>query len=282
MANPPDAAPYGAPAPAARPGRLTLTALARTAAAGEKLAMLTAYDASLAGVCDRAGVDILLVGDSLGMVIQGHPTTLPVELSHALYHTRCVVAGSARPLVITDLPFGTYQACPEDAFRASAAALQAGAQMVKVEGGEWIARTVEFLTKRGVPVCGHVGLTPQSVNALGGYRVQGRTAEAADAMLADAKALERAGASMIVVECVPRDLGARLTRESGVPIIGIGAGPDCTGQVLVIQDALGIQPGKAARFVRNFMAGHDSIERAIAAYVAAVKDGSFPAPEHCF
>jgi len=282
LANPPDAAPYGAPAPAARPGRLTLTALARTAAAGEKLAMLTAYDASLAGVCDRAGVDILLVGDSLGMVIQGHPTTLPVELSHALYHTRCVVAGSARPLVITDLPFGTYQACPEDAFRASAAALQAGAQMVKVEGGEWIARTVEFLTKRGVPVCGHVGLTPQSVNALGGYRVQGRTAEAADAMLADAKALERAGASMIVVECVPRDLGARLTRESGVPIIGIGAGPDCTGQVLVIQDALGIQPGKAARFVRNFMAGHDSIERAIAAYVAAVKDGSFPAPEHCF
>lgn len=282
MANPPDAAPYGAPAPAARPGRLTLTALARTAAAGEKLAMLTAYDASLAGVCDRAGVDILLVGDSLGMVIQGHPTTLPVELPHALYHTRCVVAGSARPLVITDLPFGTYQACPEDAFRASAAALQAGAQMVKVEGGEWIARTVEFLTKRGVPVCGHVGLTPQSVNALGGYRVQGRTAEAADAMLADAKALERAGASMIVVECVPRDLGARLTRESGVPIIGIGAGPDCTGQVLVIQDALGIQPGKAARFVRNFMAGHDSIERAIAAYVAAVKDGSFPAPEHCF
>lgn len=282
MANPPDAASYGAPAPAARPGRLTLTALARTAAAGEKLAMLTAYDASLAGVCDRAGVDILLVGDSLGMVIQGHPTTLPVELPHALYHTRCVVAGSARPLVITDLPFGTYQACPEDAFRASAAALQAGAQMVKVEGGEWIARTVEFLTKRGVPVCGHVGLTPQSVNALGGYRVQGRTAEAADAMLADAKALERAGASMIVVECVPRDLGARLTRESGVPIIGIGAGPDCTGQVLVIQDALGIQPGKAARFVRNFMAGHDSIERAIAAYVAAVKDGSFPAPEHCF
>jgi len=282
LANPPDAAPYGAPAPAARPGRLTLTALARTAAAGEKLAMLTAYDASLAGVCDRAGVDILLVGDSLGMVIQGHPTTLPVELSHALYHTRCVVAGSARPLVITDLPFGTYQASPEDAFRASAAALQAGAQMVKVEGGEWIARTVEFLTKRGVPVCGHVGLTPQSVNALGGYRVQGRTAEAADAMLADAKALERAGASMIVVECVPRDLGARLTRESGVPIIGIGAGPDCTGQVLVIQDALGIQPGKAARFVRNFMAGHDSIERAIAAYVAAVKDGSFPAPEHCF
>ena len=282
MANPPDAAPHGAPVPPARSGRLTLTALAKMVSAGERLAMLTAYDASLAGVCDRAGVDILLVGDSLGMVIQGHPTTLPVELAHALYHTRCVVAGSARPLVITDLPFGTYQTGPEDAFRASAAALQAGAQMVKIEGGEWIARTVEFLTQRGVPVCGHVGLTPQSVNALGGYRVQGKTAEAADAMLADAKALARAGASMIVVECVPRDLGARLARESGVPIVGIGAGPDCSGQVLVIQDALGIQPGRAARFVRNFMTGHDSIERAIAAYVAAVKDGTFPAPEHCF
>ncbi len=282
MASPPDAAPRGAPAPPVRSGRLTLTAIAKLVSAGERLAMLTAYDASLAGVCDRAGVDILLVGDSLGMVIQGHPTTLPVELAHALYHTRCVVAGSTRPLVITDLPFGTYQASPEDAFRASASALQAGAQMVKIEGGEWIARTVEFLTKRGVPVCGHVGLTPQSVNALGGFRVQGRTAEAADTMLADAKALERAGASMIVVECVPRDLGSRLVRESGVPIIGIGAGPGCTGQVLVIQDALGIQPGKAARFVRNFMTGHDSIERAIAAYVAAVKDGSFPAAEHCF
>jgi len=282
LASPPDAAPRGAPAPPVRSGRLTLTALAKLVSAGERLAMLTAYDASLAGVCDRAGVDILLVGDSLGMVIQGHPTTLPVELAYALYHTRCVVAGSTRPLVITNLLFGTYQASPEDAFRASASALQAGAQMVKIEGGEWIARTVEFLTKRGVPVCGHVGLTPQSVNALGGFRVQGRTAEAADTMLADAKALERAGASMIVVECVPRDLGSRLVRESGVPIIGIGAGPGCTGQVLVIQDALGIQPGKAARFVRNFMTGHDSIERAIAAYVAAVKDGSFPAAEHCF
>lgn len=254
----------------------------RAAKGRGRLAVVTAYDYTSARLADEAGVDAVLVGDSLGMVIQGHPTTLPVELAHALYHTRCVVAGSTRPLVITDLPFGTYQASPEDAFRASASALQAGAQMVKIEGGEWIARTVEFLTKRGVPVCGHVGLTPQSVNALGGFRVQGRTAEAADTMLADAKALERAGASMIVVECVPRDLGARLVRESGVPIIGIGAGPGCTGQVLVIQDALGIQPGKAARFVRNFMTGHDSIERAIAAYVAAVKDGSFPAAEHCF
>ncbi len=252
------------------------------AAAGEKLAMLTAYDASFAGVCDRAGVDIVLVGDSLGMVIQGHPTTLPVELAHAIYHTRCVVAGCSRPLVLTDLPFGSFQTGPEDAFRAAAEALKAGAQMVKVEGGEWIAPTVAYLTTRGVPVCGHVGLTPQSVNALGGYRVQGKTADAAEAMIADAKALERAGAAMIVVECVPRELGARLTNECSVPIIGIGAGPDCSGQVLVIQDALGIQPGKAARFVRNFMTGSDGIAAAIGAYVAAVKDGSFPAPEHCF
>lgn len=282
MAAPPDVASHGAPSPATPPGRLTTTALAARAAAGEKLAMITAYDASLAGVCDRAGIDILLVGDSLGMVVQGRPTTVPVDLADMLYHTRCVVAGSSRALVITDLPFGSYQAGPEDAFHAGAAALKAGAQMVKLEGGEWLADTVAFLTRRGVPVCGHIGLTPQSVNTLGGYRVQGRSADAAAALLADAKALERAGASMIVVECVPRELGARLTGASGVPVIGIGAGPDCTGQVLVVQDALGIQPGKAARFVRNFLPGHDSITAAIGAYVAAVKDGSFPAPEHCY
>jgi 3-methyl-2-oxobutanoate hydroxymethyltransferase len=184
--------------------------------------------------------------------------------------------------VIADLPFGSFQGRPDDAYRAGVAALQAGAQMVKVEGGAWIAPTIEYLVTRGVPVCGHVGLTPQSVNVLGGFKVQGRTQEAAAQMVADARMLTEAGVALLVVECVPRDLGAMITREAGVPVIGIGAGPDCSGQVLVIYDALGLQPGKPARFVKNFLAGHDRIDAALAAYVAAVKDGSFPAPEHCF
>lgn len=282
MANQPDAKPYGARAPSAKPARLTVTGLASMAAEGQKIAMLTAYDASFAALCDRVGVDVLLIGDSLGMVIQGHASTLPVTLEQTLYHTRCVVTGSTKPLVIADLPFGTFQESPESAYRASVSALQAGAQMVKIEGGAWMAPTIEFLATRGVPVCGHVGLLPQSVNMLGGYRVQGKTAAGADELVEDAQALAQAGISLLVIECVPRDVGARITRESGVPTIGIGAGPDCSGQVLVIYDALGIQPGKPARFVRNFMTGHDSVEAALAAYVAAVKDGSFPAPEHCF
>ncbi|MDH5286562.1 MAG: 3-methyl-2-oxobutanoate hydroxymethyltransferase [Betaproteobacteria bacterium] len=273
-------APYSAPT--APPARLTTADLAKMAAAGTRIAMLTAYDASFARLAERAGVDVLLVGDSLGMVVQGHATTVPVTLADALYHTRCVAAGCARPLVIADLPFGTFQGRAEDAYAAAVAALQAGAQMVKVEGGAWMAPTVEYLVRRGVPVCGHVGLTPQSVNTLGGFRVQGKSDAAAEAIVADAKALAAAGCALLVVECVPRALGARLTREAGVPTIGIGAGPECAGQVLVIYDALGIQPGKAARFVRNFLPGHASIEAALAAYVAAVRDGSFPAPEHCF
>ncbi|HEX9301569.1 MAG TPA: 3-methyl-2-oxobutanoate hydroxymethyltransferase [Casimicrobiaceae bacterium] len=276
-------APYTTPAPgASRPTRLTVPALAAMAREGQKIAMLTAYDASFATLCDRAGVDVLLVGDSLGMVIQGHDSTLPVALDDVLYHTRCVVAGSARALVIADLPFGSYQAGPEAAYAASAAALKAGSQMVKLEGGAWLAPTVEFLTTRGIPVCGHVGLLPQSVHTLGGYRVQGKTPDGAEALLADARALTSAGAAMLVVECVPRALGEALTQAAGVPVIGIGAGPACSGQVLVIYDALGIQPGRAARFVRNFMTGHDSIGAAVSAYVGAVKDGSFPGPEHCF
>jgi 3-methyl-2-oxobutanoate hydroxymethyltransferase len=283
LASTPEATPYGKPSaavPAA--SRVTVTTLAKMAAEGQRVAMLTAYDASFAAMAERAGVDVLLVGDSLGMVVQGHRTTLPVTEAEMLYHVRCVVAGCTRPLVIADLPFGSFQGAPEDAYRASVAALKAGAQMVKIEGGAWIAPTVLYLTQRGVPVCGHVGLTPQSVNVLGGFKVQGRTDAAADALVADAQALARAGASLVVVECVPRELGARVAREAGAPVIGIGAGPDCAGQVLVVYDAIGIQPGKPARFVRNFMPGHDSVEAALAAYVRAVKDGSFPAPEHCF
>ena len=244
--------------------------------------MLTAYDASFAAACDRAGVDVLLVGDSLGMVIQGRDSTLPVSLADVVYHTRCVAAGAARALVIADLPFGSYQASPEAAYVSAVSAMQAGAQMVKLEGGAWLAETVSFLTTRGVPVCGHVGLLPQSVHALGGYRVQGKTPDAAAALMEDAQALVAAGATMLVVECVPSALGEALTRTAGVPVIGIGAGASCSGQVLVIYDALGIQPGRAARFVRNFMTGPASIDAALTAYVAAVRDGSFPAQEHCF
>jgi 3-methyl-2-oxobutanoate hydroxymethyltransferase len=275
-------APYTPATAAPRPARLTVPALAAMAREGAKIAMLTAYDASFAALAERAGIDVLLVGDSLGMVIQGHDSTLPVTLADVLYHTRCVAAGCARPLVIADLPFGSYQGSPGQAYAASVAALQAGAQMVKAEGGAWLAPTVEFLVARGVPVCGHVGLQPQSVNALGGYRVQGRTADAAAALLADANALVAAGASLLVVECVPQALGDALTRAVPVPVIGIGAGPLCSGQVLVLYDALGIQPGRPARFVRNFMVGKDSVEAALAAYAVAVKEGSFPGPEHCF
>jgi len=275
--------PYAKPADAAgRPARVTVPALAAMAREGTPIAMLTAYDASFAALCDRAGVDVVLVGDSLGMVIQGRESTLPVTLGDVVYHTRCVAAGCTRALVIADLPFGSYQAGPETAYTAAAAAMQAGAQMVKLEGGAWLAPTVSFLVMRGVPVCGHVGLLPQSVHALGGYRVQGKTPDAAAVLEADARALVEAGAGMLVVECVPSAVGAAVTRAAGVPVIGIGAGPSCSGQVLVIYDALGIQPGRPARFVRNFMTGHDSIEAALAAYVAAVRDGSFPAPEHCF
>jgi 3-methyl-2-oxobutanoate hydroxymethyltransferase len=276
---------HSAPVPssgASAASAVTLPVLQRMAADGQKIAMLTAYDATLAAAADRAGVDVLLVGDSLGMVVQGRPSTLAVSLDDVLYHTRCVAAGRARALVIADLPFGSYQAGPEVAYAAAASALKAGAAMVKLEGGAWLAPTVEFLAIRGIPVCGHVGLQPQTVNMLGGYRVQGKTPDSADSLLADGRALAAAGAAMLVVECVPRDLGAALTREVAIPVIGIGAGPSCSGQVLVLFDALGVTRGRPARFVRNFMPGHESIEAAFAAFVAAVKDGSFPGPEHCF
>ena len=261
---------------------VTVPALVQMAIDKQKIAMLTAYDATLAAAADRAGVDVLLVGDSLGMVVQGHASTLPVSLGDLLYHTRCVCAGRASALVIADLPFGSYQASAEAAYAASVAVLQAGASMVKLEGGAWLLPTIDFLTTRGIPVCGHVGLQPQFVNVVGGYRVQGKSALAAEAVVSDGVALAAAGASMLVVECVPREVGAKLTNAVDIPVIGIGAGPLCSGQVLVIYDALGVTAARAPRFVRNFMGGQDSIESALAAFVAAVKDGSFPGPEHCY
>ena len=262
---------------------VTLTELARMREAGEKIAMLTAYDASFATLCERNGVDVQLVGDSLGNVIQGQKSTLPVSMEHMVYHTECVARGTHRAWIISDLPFASYQESPQQALRNAARLMAAGAQMVKLEGGKYLAETVRFLVERGVPVCAHIGLTPQSVHQLGGYRVQGRTESGASQMKEDALALEAAGAAMCVFEMVPAELAAGITRSlTSMATIGIGAGKDCDGQVLVLHDMLGIYPGKTARFVRNFMEGSASIDEAISRYAAAVKDGSFPAPEHSY
>lgn len=262
---------------------VNLAELARMKAADEKIAVLTCYDASFAALCDGAGVDCLLVGDSLGMVLQGHGSTLPVTLEHMIYHTECVARAARRAFLITDMPFASYQESREQAFRNAARLMAAGAHMVKLEGGAWLGETVAFLVERGIPVCAHVGLTPQSVHQLGGYRVQGRDEEGAARLMNDALALEAAGASLIVFEMLPTALAGRITANlKTLATIGIGAGKDCDGQVLVLHDMLGVYPGRKARFVKNFMAGASGIPEAVSAYVKAVKDGSFPAPEHCY
>jgi len=262
--------------------RLTHVDLAKMRTAGEKIAVLTCYDASFAQLCDAALVDVLLIGDSLGMVLQGHDSTLPVSLADIAYHTSAVVRGSQRALIVADMPFGSFQESPQLAFRNAVALMAAGAQMVKLEGGSEMAETTQFLTSRGIPVCAHVGLTPQSVHQLGGYRVQGKNDSGATRLVADALAQQEAGASLIVLEAIPAALAAAATRQLSIPTIGIGASKECSGQVLVLHDMLDISGGKKARFVKNFMAGQPSIAAALAAYVAAVKDGSFPAPEHCY
>ena len=261
--------------------RLSHVDLAKMRAAGEKIAVLTCYDASFAQLCDTAGVDVLLIGDSLGMVLQGHDSTLPVTVEDIAYHTACVARGAHHALIAADMPWASYQESPVQAYRNAARLMAAGAQMVKLEGGAEMAETTAFLSQRGIPVWAHVGLTPQYVHTLGGYRVQGR-GDAAARILADAKAHAAAGAAMLLLEAIPADLAAEITRETGLPTIGIGAGKDCSGQVLVLHDMLDITSGKKAKFVKNFMAGQPSIAAAVAAYVAAVKDGGFPAAEHCY
>ena len=263
-------------------GRVTIPQLQERARSGEKLVMLTCYDASFARISEEAGVDMLLVGDSLGMVVQGRDTTLSVRVEETEYHTRCVARGSKRALIIADMPFASFQETPSRAFRNAARLLSAGAQMVKMEGGAPMVETTRFLVERGVPVCAHIGLTPQSVNTLGGFRVQGRKEDAAEKLVADAKALEAAGAAIVLMEAMPAALAKRVTQSLTVPTIGIGAGPDVSGQVLVNYDMLDIYPGKKARFVKNFLAGAPSVKAGIEAYVKAVKDKSYPAPEHCF
>jgi 3-methyl-2-oxobutanoate hydroxymethyltransferase len=271
----------GAPAKVVAPKAVTIPSLNAMRAARSPIAMLTAYDASFASLMDRCGVHVLLIGDSLGMVCNGHQSTLPVTVAEVAYHTASVARGSKSAMIVADLPFGAY-ATKEQAYANAVTLMQAGAHMVKLEGGAWLAETVKFLTERAVPVCAHLGLTPQSVHQLGGYKVQGKTIESADILKADARVLQEAGASLLVLEAIPAALGKEVTEALTMPTIGIGAGPDCSGQVLVMHDMLGVFPGRKAKFVKNFMEGQGSVEGAVTAYVNAVADRSFPGPEHCF
>ncbi len=247
----------------------------------EKIVMLTSYDASFAGLVDDCGVDIILVGDSLGMVIQGHASTLPVTMDEMTYHTACVARGARFSMVLADLPFASYST-PEQALTHAAQLMRAGAEMVKLEGGEWLAETVHHLVEQGIPVCAHLGLTPQAVHQLSGFRVQGKTADSAERLLNDALALEQAGASLLVLEAIPADLAAKVTQALKIPTIGIGAGAECSGQVLVLHDMLGVFQGHRPKFVKDFMQGQPSIQAAIVAFIQAVKSGQFPGAEHCF
>ncbi len=261
---------------------VTVPALRRMKAQGERIAMLTAYDASLAAQLERAGVDVALVGDSLGMVVQGHDSTLPVTLDDVVYHCRAVARGLATTLLVADLPFMSDRDVPHAMEAAARLLSEGGAAMVKIEGAGHVCDIITALVERNIPVCAHLGLTPQSVHRLGGYRLQGREAAAAERMVADARAVAAAGADMLVLECVPGELAARITRELDIPVIGIGAGPDCDGQVLVVHDMLGITPGKRPRFSKDFLSGRGSVAEAVAAYVDDVRAGRFPDAEHTF
>ena len=260
-----------------RSDRVTVTTLAGMRKRGDKITCLTAYDYSFAALLDRAGVDIIMVGDSLGMVMQGHDTPIPVTLQDSIYHTACVARGCGRALIIGDLPFGSYQlGAPQACDNAISLMQQGGAQVIKLEGGSHMAGTISFLAERGIPVCAHIGLTPQSVHRFGGFRVQGRGPEAADRLRKDAAAVEEAGASLVVLEAVPATLAADITALLSIPTIGIGAGADCDGQVLVLQDVLGIYPDISPKFSKNFMVGADTIEAAVVAYIEAVRAGPVP------
>ena len=249
---------------------------------GEKIASLTCYDASYAALVDECDAEVVLVGDSLGMVIQGHDTTVPVTLEHVIYHCKAVARGLSRPFLMADMPFMTYTSREQALQNAVRLMQEGGAKMVKLEGGAGQVEIVEFLASHDIPVCAHLGLKPQSVHKTGGFRVQGREEAAAEQMRRDAKALQDAGADIVLLECIPSGLGKQITAELHVPVIGIGAGPDTDGQILVLYDVLDITPGRKPRFVQNFMAGHDSPLAALKSYVQAVKSRAYPAPEHCF
>jgi 3-methyl-2-oxobutanoate hydroxymethyltransferase len=258
---------------------VNLVALQQMAARGEKIAVLTCYDASFANLCEAAGVDVLLVGDSLGMVLQGGNDTLGVTMQDMVYHVRCVARGTAACLIVADMPYGSDRT-PELALENARLLVGAGAHMVKLESNK--DEVVRYLTGHGIPVCGHLGFTPQSVQELGGYKVQGRDEAGAQKIREDALALQQAGIGLLVLEMVPATLAKQVTEQLGIPTIGIGAGPDCAGQVLVLHDMLGIYPGKTPRFARNFMQGAESVQAALMAFVQAVKNGTFPTSEHSF
>ena len=260
---------------------VTIQTLQERKANQEKFSCLTAYDATFASLLSARGIDLILVGDSLGMVLQGKESTVPVSMDDMVYHTECVARGKPQSLIMADMPFMSY-ATNETSMANAARLMQAGAHMVKLEGTDWMADTIHRLSERGIPVCAHLGLTPQFVNKLGGYRVQGRDSEAADRMVAHARMLVDAGADIVLLECVPSPLAARITREVSVPVIGIGAGPDTDGQVLVLHDMLGITQGHRPRFVKDFLADAGSVPAAIEAYDQAVKSGHFPTKEHSF
>ncbi len=262
-------------------GLVTISKLQEMRQSGEKIAVLTAYDASFAALMDQAGIDVILIGDSLGNIVQGETSTLPVTIEHMVYHTSCVAKGQASAFLIADMPFGSYST-PEQAMQNAAQLMRAGAHMVKLEGGAWLAETVKFLVERSVPVCAHLGLLPQSVHTLGGFKVQGKSTESAQTLINDAKALQEAGAQLLVLEAIPSELGKKVTESIQIPTIGIGAGPYCSGQVLVMHDMLGAFPGRSPKFVKNFLSGQSSIEEAFKCYVQEVKTGKFPGPEHCF
>jgi 3-methyl-2-oxobutanoate hydroxymethyltransferase len=260
---------------------ITISKLLAMYAEGEKITMLTAYDSTMSALLNRSGVETILIGDSLGNVIQGHSSTTPVTVEQMAYHTECVARANSHAFIIADLPFASY-GDPVQALDSAAELMRAGADMVKLEGGDWQIDIIQYLVERSVPVCAHLGLLPQSVHILGGYKVQGKSKDAASLMLEQAIACAQAGAQMIVLEAIPSSLGKLITESLSIPTIGIGAGADCSGQVLVLQDMLGISPGKPPKFVKNFLDGHTSIEAAVKAYVREVKSGKFPGPEHSF
>ena len=260
---------------------ITLATLKNIKERGDKFACLTAYDACFASILNKAGVDVILIGDSLGMVLQGHDSTLPVTMNDMIYHTQCVKRGNKSSLLMADLPFMSY-ASEAQTLENAAALMRAGANIVKLEGGAWIANTTKLLTERGIPICAHMGLTPQSVNRIGGFHVQGRDTNQAQLIIDEAHMLQDAGANILLLECVPRDLAKSITESLEIPVIGIGAGPDTTGQIMVLHDVLGVSP-ITPKFVKNFLIdSKNGIPGAIEEYVKSVKNHSFPEKQHCF
>ncbi|MCF5901123.1 3-methyl-2-oxobutanoate hydroxymethyltransferase [Aeromonas veronii] len=261
--------------------KITTASLLKMKQEGQKFSAITAYDATFAKLFDDEGAHVLLIGDSLGMVLQGGQDTLAVNMDEMVYHTRCVARGASKALVVADMPFMSY-ATPEQTYQNAARLMAAGARMVKMEGGDWLCDSIRHLTRNGVPVCGHLGLTPQSVHVFGGFKVQGRDEFQAQEIYRQALELQAAGIQLLVLECVPTALAERITKALRIPVIGIGAGPATDGQILVMHDAFGVTSGYVPKFTKNFLAETGDVRAAIRLYVQQVSEGSFPGPEHCF